>query len=534
MRHAADADIIVVGSGHNSLIAAAYLATAGKRVLVLERNDYAGGGVASGELAEPGFVSERHALLHVRIMPNPLIANDELGLQDRYGLTYVPLETPMSAVFDDGSYIPISRDRSITISRINEISRHDAQAYDRFMELAVQAVDIVTPGLFVPPVTAREQAAALDATPVGREVLRATSMSVADVLAEWFEDERVRIGLSRMSSGLTLAHPEDLNTGAVTYLVAGLNERYGMALPRGGGSAFTEACIRCIEDHGGVVRTSVDVTRILNRCGLAVGVRTRDGEELVAGDAVLASIHPHRLHGVVDGLDPQVARTAALTKLAPYSAFVVHASLEEPLRFKAGSEPDGIIWNTLNGTSLAAMNTAFDDLRRGRMPALPLLEAGCPSVADPGRAPDGKAVLHMLCVTSLDLADGGATAWNAIKDGFADTLFTRLGQFATNITADTVRSRALVTPLDHEIDSLSFAGGDYTGIASYSHQMGGMRPTRELSRYTVPGIHRLYLTGPFMHPGGGVTGGGRATAIKMFEDLDLDFEQFRSGARATT
>jgi phytoene dehydrogenase-like protein len=464
-------------------------------------------------------------------MPNPLIVNDELRLQSRYGLTYIPVDTPMSAVFEDGTYIPISRDRSATISRIDEISPHDADAYEKFMDLAVQAVDVLTPGLFVPPVSGAEQIAALDSTPVGREILRATSMSVADVLAEWFEDDRVRIALSRMSSGLTLAHPEDFNSGAVAYLASGLNERHGMALPRGGGSAFTQACIRCIEDHGGTVRTSVDVTNVLNRSGRAVGVRTRAGEEITVADAVLASIHPHRLASIVDGIDPKLARNAALTKLAPYSAFVVHAALEEPLRFKAGREIDGIVWNTLNATNLNTMNSAFDDLRRGRIPAVPLLEAGCPSVADPTRAPDGKAVLHMLCVTSSKLADSGAEAWNAIKDEFADALVARLSQFTTNLTPEAVRSRALVTPLDHEKDSLSFAGGDYTGIASYSHQMGWMRPTRELSRYAVPGIRGLYLTGPFMHPGGGVTGGGRATAIKMFHDLGLDFEQFRASAR---
>jgi phytoene dehydrogenase-like protein len=356
-------------------------------------------------------------------------------------------------------------------------------------------------------------------------------MSVADVLGEWFSDERVLITLSRFASELSLAHPQDLNTGLVAYLAPGLTERYGMALPRGGGSAFTRACVRCITDLGGEVRTLVDVRKVITENGRAVGVRTGSGEELRAADAVLASIHPHRLSRFVDGLDPAVARAASRTRLAPYTAFVVHASLDEHLHFKAGAEVDGIVWNTLSASSLGTMNEAFDELRRGRLPAVPLLEAGCPSVADESRAPAGKAVLHMLCLSVHNLADGGPRRWNQLKDSVADALLERLSQFTTNFTRESVRARGLVTPLDHELNTPTFKGGDYTGIASVSHQMGGLRPTKELSQYVVPGVHGLYLTGAFMHPGGGVTGGGRATAIRILEDLQLNRQHVTSEAQ---
>lgn len=523
----ADADIVVVGAGHNSLIAAAYLATAGKKVLVLELNDYPGGGVASAELAEPGFLDELHSLIHVRILPNPVIADDELGLLSRYGLEYIPVDTPHAAIFEDGTFIPICRDRAQTIARIREISPHDAAAYDQFMDLAVRIVEHVTPGFFVPPVPRSQQIAGLETTQVGREILRLTGMSVTNVIGEWFVDHRVRIALARMASELTLAHPDDLNTGMVTFLAPGLNELYGMALPRGGGSAFTAACVRCIEDHGGEVRTSVHVDKILNRDGRAVGVRTSEGAELTAKDAVLASIHPHRLGDMVEGLDSKTARTAAQTTLAPYTAFVVHASLEEPLRFKADPEADKIIWNTFSPISMDSVNESFDDMRRGRLPRVPMLEAGCPSVADPSRAPEGMANLHMLSLTTLNLVDGGPDRWRAIQEEYCRRLFDRLGEFTTNLRPGLVRAQASITPLDHELNSLSFAGGDYTGIASFGHQMGDARPTRELSGYAVPGVDGLYLTGPFMHPGGGVVGGGRPTAIRMFADLDIPFGPFR-------
>ncbi|MTD55635.1 phytoene desaturase family protein [Amycolatopsis pithecellobii] len=528
-----DADILVVGAGHNSLIAAAYLATAGKKVLVLERNDYPGGGVASAELAEPGFLDELHSLIHVRILPNPVIADDELGLLSRYGLEYIPIETPHAAIFEDGTFIPICRDRAQTMERIRQISPRDADAYDRFMDLAVGIVEHVTPGFFVPPIPRSQQVAGLEKTHIGQEILRVTGMSVTDVLAEWFVDHRVRIALARMASELTLAHPDDLNTGMITFLAPGLNELYGMALPRGGGSAFTAACVRCIEDHGGEVRTSVHVEKVLSRDGRAVGVRTGEGSELTAKDAVLASIHPYRLGDMVEGLDVKTARRAARTTLAPYSAFVVHASLEEPLRFKADPEADNVIWNTVSPTSLDSVTESFDDMRRGRLPRVPMLEAGCPSVADPSRAPEGMANLHMLSLTSLNLADGGPARWRAIQEEYCRRLFDRLAGFTNNLRPGLVRAQAFITPLDHELNSLSFAGGDYTGVASFGHQMGDARPTRELSGYAVPGVKGLYLTGPFMHPGGGVVGGGRPTAIRMFADLDIPFGPFRRSATAT-
>ena len=501
----ADADVVVVGAGHNGLIAAGYLAAAGKRVLVLERNGYPGGGVATAELAERGFLDERASLLHVRILANPLITSDELELQSRYGLDYVHVGTPHTVIFEDGSYLPIGHDRAATMAHIQQFSGRDVEAYDSFMALALQILKVVTPGFFVPPAAMHDRMMVLGASALGKEILRVSSMSVADVLGEWFTDERVRVALSRMAAELTLAHPDDLNTGLIAYLAPAMTERYGMAMPRGGGSTFTEACVRCIEDHGGDVRMSVDVTEILTSGGRATGVRTREGEELRAVDAVLAAIHPHHLGRVVQGLDSKVAQAAASTKLAPYSALVVHASLNEPLRFKAGSAVDRSVWNTLSTSSLEVMNHAFDDLRRGRLPLIPLLEAGCPSQADPTRAPEGKAVLHMLCLTTRELADGGPDRWNAIKDTVADSLFNRLGEFTTNLTPDLVRARALVSPLDHERNSSSFVGGDYTGIASYTHQMGALRPTPALSQYTVPGIGGLYLTGPFMHPGGGAS-----------------------------
>lgn len=524
-----DYDIIVVGSGHNGLVAAAYLATAGKRVLVVERNDYFGGGVATGELTEPGFLSERHSLVHELILANPLIENDELGLLSRYGLEYIHLDTPYAAHFDDGTAIPIYRDRAATMAKIAELSPRDADAYDQFMDKAAAVADALLPSLFVPPLPPAAAASALLSTPHGAQMMVESGKSITGLYEDLFENPKVRLAMVRRAAEVLTVHPDDLSTGLFAYAVAGRLERGGTAVPKGGGTSLIRALIACIEDHGGEVRHSTNVTKVLTRAGRAIGVRTGDGEDISAGDAVLAALHPHHLGEFVDGLAPELLRDARRTKSAPYSAFVVHASLNAPMRAKAGPELDRFIWNTLSSPDVTEMTRSFDDLRRGRLPKVALVEAGCPTNVDPSRAPDGHALLHMFSLSCYHLEDGGPSRWDQIKDEVADSLISRLGDFYDGISLDAVRVRAIVTPADHEKDTPSFAGGDLGGLAMYGNQLGGLRPTPELSQYAVPGADGLYLTGPFMHPGTGVGGGGRATAIRMFNDLKLDFSDISGG-----
>jgi phytoene dehydrogenase-like protein len=122
-------DIIAIGSGHNGLVAAAYLAAAGKKVLVLERNAWFGGGVVTRELTVPGFRHDQHSMAHIFIQANPLLKNDELGLKSKFGLKYVIPELPMMSVFEDGQTLGVYRDRDRTCEEIAKFSKKDAEAY---------------------------------------------------------------------------------------------------------------------------------------------------------------------------------------------------------------------------------------------------------------------------------------------------------------------------------------------------------------------------------------------------------------------
>ncbi|MEO6186157.1 MAG: FAD-dependent oxidoreductase, partial [Steroidobacteraceae bacterium] len=125
------ADIIAVGSGHNGLVAAAYLAVAGKKVLVLERNAWFGGGVVSRELTLPGFRHDQHSMSHIFIQANPLLKNDELGLKSRYGLEYIFPAVPMMSVFEDGSTLKLHRDAAKSAAEIAKFSKKDAETFLR-------------------------------------------------------------------------------------------------------------------------------------------------------------------------------------------------------------------------------------------------------------------------------------------------------------------------------------------------------------------------------------------------------------------
>src|SRR5215467_9504532 len=131
-------DIVTIGSGHNGLVAAAYMAAAGKSVLVLERNAWFGGGVVTAKLTGPGYLHDRFSTGHIFIQGNPLIKNDELKLLSRFGLKYIFPEVPFLCVFEDGSTIALYRDRKRTYDEIAKFSRKDADTFLRFAETAMR------------------------------------------------------------------------------------------------------------------------------------------------------------------------------------------------------------------------------------------------------------------------------------------------------------------------------------------------------------------------------------------------------------
>jgi phytoene dehydrogenase-like protein len=516
----ADADILVIGSGHNGLVAAAYLAVAGKRVLVLERNAWFGGGVVSRELTRPGFRHDQHSMSHIFIQGNPLLANDDLGLKRKYGLRYVFPDVPMMSVWEDGTTLPLHRDPNKSAEAIRKFSARDAETFLEMSRRAAEWLPMIQAGLYSPPMPLGAQTAMMDQSAEGREIWRTTQVSTFDLMEELFEHDKVKAHFGRVA-GENLVSPDEKATGIGAYVFLGFLEKFGFGVPVGGSGKLTDALIACIEDHGGAVRASCTVREVETDGARATGVVLDSGERLSCADGVIGAIHPHHLPEMVPSVPAQVAKDALRTHITPAACFTVHAALDAPLKFKAG-DLSAVMYELMPG-DYEDMRRAFDELRYGQMSPHPLVGVGQLTQHDPSRAPDGKAIFHAWDYVPYKRPDG--RSWDEAKGEFAKKVIARMGDFIDDIA---ILDYHCDSPVDMERTSPSFFRGDLHGIATTTYQSGSHRPTPELGQYRVPGVERLYLVGPFQHPGGGVFGAGRATAMVMAEDLGIDFDRIRA------
>ncbi len=526
-------DIVAMGAGHNGLVAAAYLAKAGKKVLVLERKPWPGGGVVTREMNTPGYWHDEHSSVHIMIQGNPMIRRDELGLQSKFGLKY-KYGIPYAMVFPDQSTLIAYQDLDKTCEGIARISPRDAETYRRFAKRAMGVLPLIGAGMYAPPTPMGAMYSMLDSSEEGREILDAMQRSSLDICNQWFESEKVKIWLLRLVSE-NLQLPDELGTGFGVFLMPGLMHGYGVSQPLGGSGKLSESLVRCIEHYGGEVRCNSEVTKILSSGGRATGVRLADGEEFIATDAVIGAIHPHRLRVFLDGVPEPVLDRAERATLASFSLLVSHYDLKEQAQYYAGPEVGGaIMLELMSSNTLGEMLDDFDTLRRGRISERVLIAGGDESITDPSRVPPGRGMFHGITFAPYHLAEGGPARWDEIREQMGDRSLAAYRRFVKNLTPDNIVKRSLATPLDHARNMPnSMVGGDVHGVAPYFYQTGGHRPTPDLAQYTVPGIERFYLVGPFLHPGGGVYGAGRATAIRMFEHLGMDFEKVAAGEAAS-
>jgi phytoene dehydrogenase-like protein len=518
-------DVVAMGAGHNGLVAAAYLAKAGKKVLVLERKPWPGGGVVTRQINTPGYWHDEHSSVHIMIQGNPMIRQDELDLQSKFGLKY-KYGIPYAMIFPDQTSLIAYQDLDKTCEGIARISAKDAETYRRFAKRAMGVLPMIGAGMYAPPTPMGAMYGMLDSSEEGREILDAMQRSSLDICNQWFESEAVKIWLLRLVSE-NLQLPDELGTGFGVFLMPGLMHGYGVSQPLGGSGKLSESLVRCIEHYGGEVRCNAEVAQILCSGGRATGVRLTDGEEFTARDAVIGAIHPHRLRSFLTGVPEPVLGRAERATLAAFSLMVSHYDLKAQAQFYAGEEVGGaIMLEFMSSRTLGEMLDDFDALKRGRISERVLIAGGDESITDPSRVPAGCGMFHGITFAPYNLADGGPSRWDEIAGQMGDRSLAAYRRFVKNLTTENIVKRSIVTPLDHARNMPnSMVGGDVHGVAPYFYQTGGHRPTPDLAQYTVPGVERFYLVGPFLHPGGGVYGAGRATAMRMFEHLGMDFEK---------
>lgn len=527
-------DIVAMGAGHNGLVAAAYLAKAGKRVLVLERKSYPGGGVSTRQLNTPGYWHDEHSSVHIMIQGNPMLRQDELGLLSQHGLKYHYSPVPHATLFPDQTALFTYKDVDKTCEGFARISPKDADTYREFVKVSQKILQMFMPGLYAPPPPLGELVAMLDRSDEGRLMLDYMSRDCLDLVNQLYESDKIKIHLLRLVSE-NLQAPNELGTGMGVLLMPGIIHTYGVSQPIGGSGKLTEALVRCIESHGGEVRCHAEVAQILTSGGRATGVRLNSGETIQARDAVIGAIHPHVVRKFVEGVPEPVLARAERAALAPFSIMVSHYDLKENCTYYAGEEVGYATMLEFMATdSLDEMLADFDELKRGYISQRRLCAGGDESLGDKTRVPAGAGMFHGITFAPYKVNDPRwkDRHWDDFKEEIGDLSLEHYRKFISNLTSDNIIARSIVSPVDLERSSPnSMMRGDLHGVAPYFYQSAGHRPTPDLGQFTVPGVDRLFLAGPFQHPGGGVYGAGRATAIKMFEQLGMDFGAVSSSVR---
>ncbi|HUV72696.1 MAG TPA: NAD(P)/FAD-dependent oxidoreductase [Anaerolineae bacterium] len=517
-----ECDIIVIGGGHNGLICAGYLAKAGENVIVLEKHDVVGGFITTEEAIPeaPGFKLNIGAMEHGGVVETPIVADLEL---EKFGLEYMCREEMYFFPFLDGVAIPIYKSLDKTCEAIAEISEKDAEAYRGFVEFSNALLSLFGAVSYGAPPSFGELAGAMGGGgAVGMDadrLIRTVLTSPRAVVDEWFESEYLKAALAYYGS-VSQTAPSTLGSGWAPCLLAGCHSS-GQWRPRGGGGMLIESLIRAIEHHGGAVRASAEVTKIVVENGRAAAVELRDGERIEARHGIVSSIDAKRVFlDLMDPalLDPQLIRQVKNITVAGsnVSEFKVDCALDElPSLDRWEKGPEFIVSMIQPCPSVDYLEHEFDDIRRGEFPEAPAVLCAVPSAADPSLAPPGKHTLWLSCFAPYELS--GGRSWDDIREETADHLIDVIAQYTPNIKKAMI-GRVIHTPLDWYRRTGAIAGNP-NHMDMTLDQLFGYRPTPALSDYRTP-IKELYLSGSGVHPGGGLNGiPGHNTAQVVLEDL---------------
>src|SRR5271163_3346745 len=500
-------DIVIAGGGHNALIVGCYLSKAGQKVCIVEKNPKAGGSVATEESAGAGFKHDVCSVAHSLILGNPLMQKDELQLKSKYGLKYMMPEKLTAVFFDDGSVLEFWADMDRTCASIAKFSERDAIAYRRFVEQVYKTLDMLVMGMFNVPPSPPVQAAMMDQSPEGRELMRLQAISSWDLISEWFEHDKVKIALARYASE-AMMNPFDNGTGFGFYLILPYMHKYGMGIPVGGSGALADALVACFKDHGGTIKLNSEVARIKLDGQKATGIVLTNGEEVLAKKAVVAGLHvaqvfPHMVEGAQ--LPPGFIDRIKHLKYATLQPFVVHLALKEPLNFKVGGAVNNFFWVDRCHHDMETFQNALRQLEYG-YPVRDFAGYTQQYKADATRVPEGAGMMHIYAFAPLHLKDGGKERWDQIGAEVAQGFIDDLKALTTNLTDDNILGMRFMTPLDLQRYNTSLVNTDIQHIGFYSWQLGGNRPVPGWAQYRMP-IEKLYMTAGSTHPGGGVTGG---------------------------
>ena len=516
-------EVVIIGGGHNGLTVACYLAKAGVDVCVVEALPKVGGGVITIEPVAPGFKMDPCSVWHGVIQANPLILNDELDLISRFGLEYINPQNQFSVLFPDNRNITLYRDVDKTCETIARFSAHDAEAYKKFHDWAAKQLDILAQGLFNPAVPFSSMVSLFDQSEEGRSLLRSLMVSGVDICNDWFESIELKSALTKFCAE-ALVSPRAKGTGLILFAFIPLTHKYGGAIPVGGSGALSEAMERCILHYGGILLTNSPVEKVMVSSGEAKGVVLKGGEEILATKAVISNLNAKQIPALIgqENVSETYAKNLDNLILSAHRAICMGYALHEPPNFIAGEEVNESFFTEFSPETYEKFLRNFDDMEYGYVPVdMPVVS--CQTRLDPTRAPEGKHSMYLFHYAPYDLADGGASRWDEIREETADAVLATVQKQTTNMGADNIIGRFIETPLDLERRNPAMIGGDYSHLGRELSQMMGNRYLPGWG-YKTP-VEKFWMCGPSCHPGGGVSGGGRAAVQPVMEALGIDFEE---------
>ena len=513
-------DAIVIGSGHNGLIAGSYLAKAGKKVLVLERRSIIGGATVTEELF-PGYRLSTCSYVCNLLLPE-VIADLDLV---KHGYDVRPFDPQYFVPFPDGQYYMSFLDGRKTREQIAKFSRNDVAAYDAYWEMWDRIVERMRP-LLLQPAPSWDQIEERFSGPQGEEDWRTlTRKSIAELLDEYFESPQIKAPLSTGGVIGVNAGPMTPGTAYVKYhhLIGSIKGHQGAwGFVRGGMGAVSRAIAAAGVEHGLQIATDSEVAEIDIQDGTARGVRTVDGRTYTA-DIILSNADPTRTFlGLVgeSKLPEPFARGIRNLKIKG-SVVKLLLALGELPNFTAmpGTEvgpqhTGGIVINP----SVEYLETAWDDCKRGNPSRRPFMDCYIQTATEDGLTPPGKHTLSAFVqYAPYDLAEG---TWEERRQEIGDNIVDTLAMFAPNIPGAIEHMEVLGPPDIERI--IGITGGNIFHGEILPDQMFGYRPVSGFSDYRTP-VDRLYLCGSGAWPGGAVFGApGRNCAIEALSDLGAD------------
>ena len=519
-------DAVIVGGGHNGLTAAAYLARAGRSVLVLEKRHLLGGAAVTEEVF-PGFRFSEFSYV-VSLLRPEIIRELELP---KHGLEILPLDGTITPLDDD--YLWRVNDHGRTIRELRRWSKNDAEAYEEYGQLMADMARFIKPILsVVPPDAGRLNP--FDWMPVVglaksfrdlSERLQATfvqlmTMSATEFLRQWFETDPL---IATMSASGIIGTFQGVQSPGTAYVllhhymgeIDGAFRAWG--IPRGGTGAISEAIGSAARAEGVEIRLEAPVARIEIRRGKATGVVLESGEEIAAG-TVLSSVDSHvTFLKLVDPshLDPSFREEVQRYKYRGSSGKVNLALDGLP---ELAVKPGRGEW--LRGAisfspGVDYMERAYDDAKYGRYSEHPYIDCIIPTLVDPSMAPPGKHVMSCFVQYAPYHLSDGRTWTDAERDAFGETVISTLEGRFPNIR-NLILHQQVLTPLDIERITGLTEGNIFQGELSLE-QLFFNRPVPGWARYRTP-IKSLWMCGSATHPGGGIMGApGRIAALELLK-----------------